>query len=357
MRNDSKVKEIIRFCIHAHFKKQNLPISKTRLLKFLYKATNRVPVGNSLRKCIPFYWYIHGPYSEPLLELVQQMTDEQIIRVDRNGYMAAGRRLCEYDEDLIQVRERLADIIGESTSSSAIATIEELYREEAPYGFYVSFKSKFHGMLNNYLHDDSTRYRAKDLEAVLHQAIGELPNRTLFSQFKYAYLDFIAIMTRLAESELTEESKTRIKQSAQDVFETFAKGVRILEHDPHFERMVPIWNKEFEESVRRMEQNIDMLHALATSTGSGNTNRISFSTLVKKALELKSRGRLAMVSFLPTRNNVQSRHGQIDAALFKKMTDGEFQDLLRGFEGAHNAIICQSTGHDLKSTTYRLSAS
>ena len=344
----------MRFCVATHFNKLGFAISKTKLLKFLYKATTEIPQNNSLRNSIPFYWYIDGPFSPPLLTLKEQLLQDNILQSKGIGYIASNQRLCDHDESFQEIRQLLTKIITAPTSRTSTAVIDDLYEHEAPYKFYISFKSRFTGMLANYLHDNSSRFIHTHLEDILHRTVGELPNKSLFSQFKYAYLDFINILLKVTKLELSEVSKVDVEKITWSIFETFAKGVRILHHDSYFEPQVQGWKIQFENSINNMEQSIDKLHELSKNLGLTDSNLLSFSTLIDHILNLKSKDKLVMVSFLPPKNDVALNYGNIDAELFKTMDDAEFQSLLKKFADSHNAIIHYAGKKDLESTSYRL---
>ena len=333
------------------------PISKTTLQKFLYKSTTELSDENPLKNTIPFYWYIHGPYSPPLITLNETLLEEDILKPKGKGYIASTTRLCKHDEFFEEARTALTKMIGSVTSANSTTVIEDLYAYEAPYQFYISFKSRFTAMLYNYLHDAHSRFKTEQLENILHQTIGELPNEPLFSRFKYAYLDFIDIMIKVIKLDLPDNSKKDIETISWNLFETFAKGVRILHHDDYFDVKVPNWKTQFEDSINEMEQNIDQLHELSQNLGSKTTNRMTFQKLIERILNLKSKNELIMVSFLPSQNDSELNYGKIDAELFKQMNDDEFKALLKKFECSHNAIVHHSTKKDMESTTYRLLAS
>lgn len=355
MENKLKVKELLRFCVATHFDKLKIPMSETKLLKFLHETTNSLPETNTLKKSIPFYWYIHGPFSPPLLELSQELLNEKILKQNNQGFTATSHRLY-HDEDLQKAKQILTSIIDKSASANSMTAIKEPNLQH-PYRFYISFKREFSSKLYNYLYDENTIFKTKELKDILHGTIGDLANNSLFSRFKYAYLDYISIMIKLIKLELIEVSqKDTLQTTTDDLFETFAKGVRILHHDAYFDSEVPKWKKEFEESVNQMEQNIDRLYDLAVNLGANKT-MLTFSTLVEQVLHLKSKDQLVMISFLPPRNIAQLNYGKIDAEFFEKLNDDEFQDLLNKFKNSHNAVVCHTIKKEIISTTYRMQAS
>ncbi len=349
--HELQIKEMIRVCTRAYFDKWDFPVSKTNLVKFLYKATREVSQDNPLKNCIPFYWYIHGPYSPPLLDIIEQLSKDGVLKHNGKGYLANYTRLCDHDEHFDKVYNKLRDIICNSTS-----VIEELYQDMAPCRFYISFKSRFTGMLHNYFYDQNTRIKYKDLEDVLHQTVGELPMDSLFSLFLDAHLDFIRIVVKLAKLDLTEKAKKNIEQISKEVFETFAKGVRILEHDSYFDSEIEKWKIEFVDSFSELEKNIDRLYELAQSLGVKNT-LVTFQKLIDEILSLRSRDELIKIHFVPGINDVGSNFGNIDAEFFHNKNDKEFEVLLRNFEKSHNAIVDHSTNTGWNTTVYRLTAS
>ncbi len=349
--HELQIKEMIRVCTRAYFDKWDAPISKTNLVKFLYKATREVSQDNPLKNCIPFYWYIHGPYSPPLLDIIEQLSKDGVLKHNGKGYLANYTRLCDHDEHFDEVQKKIRDI---NYNSSGV--MEEFHLDKDSYGFYISFKSRFTGMLHNYFYDQNTRFTYKDLEDILHQTIGEFPTDILYSQFGNEHLDFIEVVVELAKKDLPEKAKKSIEQTSEKVFETFANGVRILEHDSYFDSETEKWKIEFKDSVNELRQNIDRLYELAHSLGLKKT-LVTFQTLIDEILSLRSRGELVKILFVPGKNDAKLDYGDIGTEFFYNKNDKEFEDLLRNFEKSHNAHVDYSTDKALESTNYRLIAS
>ena len=133
-------------------------------------------------------------------------------------------------------------------------------------------------------------------------SVGEVPSGLPFSNFIYVYDDFIItiiIMSRITKQELPKESKIYIEKITKSVFETIAKGIRILHHDPYFEYLVVDWEIQFENSIKVMEQNIDKLHELSVNLGYKYNTLLPISEIIKIIQNLKHANKLEMVTFIP----------------------------------------------------------
>ncbi len=306
---------------------------------------------------LQFYWYEHGPYSPLILELKDEMKTEKIIQETDKGLVTEKSRIIEHDEFLQNIRSHINQIINESYSDSSATLIDDIYTTDAPYRFYLSFKSRFAAALDNFYRDPNTHLKSNQLITILEETIGDLPNEPLFSNFKYNYLDFVELLSAIVKAKKINEFGDRLQNDSNEIFKTFARGVRILHHDPYYETQVDHWKTIFNQAVSNVENNILSLYCDVQQTPITNIHVSTLEELIPEILSLKAKKKLAAVSFLPPIRDESINYGNLDATIFNRLAEEDFKELLQKFHTAKKAIIDKVDNDNLNAVTYRIIAS
>ncbi len=351
-----EVKELIRYITATFFDKKKYHISRTSLIKILYK-TKKYTDDHPINKFLQFYWYEQGPYSPLLITLKDQMVSEGILHETNNGLVAEKSRIIDHDEFFEQLRNHVNQIINDAASNNSLTLIDDIYESDAPYRFYLSFKSRFLASLDNIIRDPNTHIKPDHLITILRETIGDLPNDVLFSKFKYNYLDFVELLSAIVESKKIIEFGSRLKNDSEEIFKVFARGVRILHHDPYYENDVDNWKEIFNNAINNMETNILSLYSEAKNTPIKNIRLSTLDDLIQEILSLKAKKKLVAVSFFPPIRDESINYGSLDASIFNKLSESDFKELLQKFHNSKNAIIDEADEDDLNVIKYRITAS
>jgi len=358
-----RIKELIRYTADAYFKYRQYPISITTLQKILYKYKKEIPQNDSLHKHLQFYWYEQGPFSELISKYKDELLQDGILHPKNQGFVTQTPRLFNHASELhdgnlpfTEIRDDLLDIIREDTSVNSATIMEDVYSEDAPYEFYITFKNKFRASLHNYSFDQSTPIKYEQLLSLLHESIGGLPDVPMFSNFKFAFMDFIELIDALEKNHHLKEHGNLIYDVSYEIFKTFAKGVRIIHHDVYYNDKMESWEKSFLEEQKKIEFKIIELYDFVKNLGIKDIHFGSHSELTEHILQLRKNDELAMVSFLPPINDKSINYGSIDAALFNGKSDEELKNMLQECQSAKRAIIHKYNKSDLNTLKYKIMA-
>ena len=334
---------------------KKFPISETKLLKILYKTKMNLPDNHPLKDALPFYWYLHGPYSPYILKLRDKMISEGKISSAGNGFVATATRLVDHFENpsMTEARKIINRIIDESSSINALTITDDVYRTLAPTKFYISFKNEFQASLGSFLNDPSTRFKSEQVVDILEKTFGDIPNATLFRNYKYILRDFTELSSHLFQNENFKNYKNELKSIADSIFVTFAKGIRIKFHDKFYENEIEKWTSEFNDSVSELESKINQF-ALLLKNEKIDTAFVTLDDLAIKILTLKSKNKLVMASFLPFTKNDELNDGRIDAELFDNKTNEELIELIKKFKNSRNAVIHYLKNNDIETENFKL---
>ncbi|MDO8871191.1 MAG: hypothetical protein Q7V05_00460 [Methanoregula sp.] len=265
--------ETIRGLIKNIFFYTNVKLTKTAIHKILFKLRTELPEGHQVRNCLPFYWYNYGPFSEVVGSVLDGMrVDDNIVEEeDRNGNTLlsspTGNSLNNsgiYGE----VNEKLRTIVESVNVYRLDSFVDRIYRENAPYEFMPLYKLDFLKNLDDVVfhidNESSNSQQINRLENVLFDCEASLVEEPLFKNYNQKFSTFTTTMERSFNlirngDDASKTAAMGIQMPAEEVWYTFAHGVRILEpaHDPYYNDKIPLWNTDFLNYYSRMVVLVD----------------------------------------------------------------------------------------------------
>ncbi|GAB6285981.1 MAG: hypothetical protein STSR0009_21820 [Methanoregula sp.] len=250
----------------------NVKLTKTAIHKILFKLRTDLPIGHQVRTCLPFYWYNHGPFSEVVGSVIDEMKDTNSLdeEEDRNGnalLSPTGNRLNE-SGIFSEVNEKLLTIVKSVNVYRLDSFVDRIYRENAPYEFMPLYKLDFLKNLDDAVFhiacDSSSSQQINRLENVLFECEASLVDEPLFRDFNQKFSSFVTSMERSFTLIRAGESCSKpvaqlIQVPAEEVWYTFAHGVRILEpaHDQYYNNKIPAWHTDFQDYYGKMVTVVD----------------------------------------------------------------------------------------------------
>lgn len=264
--------EIIRGLINNIFLQTNVKLTKTAIHKILFKLRTDLPVGHSIRSCLPFYWYNYGPFSEVVGSVIDEMKDSDCLseEEDRNGnaLLSSTGNVLNETGVFREVNEKLSTIVQSVNVYRLDSFIERIYRDNAPYEFMPLYKLDFLKNLDDVVFhiasDSGSSQQIDRLESVLFECEASLVEEPLFRDYNRKFSTFATSMERSFNLIRDGESCSKpvaqkIQVPAEEVWYTFARGVRILEpaHDSYYNDKIPAWRTEFQNYYGKMVTTVD----------------------------------------------------------------------------------------------------
>lgn len=308
---DSTVMEMIRLLLKYSGNAQTM----TGVQKMLYELRRRLPENSPVRERLPYYWFKAGAFSERVREGMAELEKCQVVSTEDRGRYKLIRlspdpgRLVDHDDAIMEAREMMQQIVREARPVGVHQEMRAQYERDAPTRFYPKFKLGFMAWLEEHLkrieRGDVDSNRAERLSRSLIDATTSLPILPLFDRFKGAYFDFEGACNRVLEqpdqrgrkyAELVAEAK----DTSVLVWNTFAYGARIMEHDGAYESCVPGWQARFEEEVAKLTAVTGAFYSnVVGAFGAGDEleQPISGDELVERILEYRKRKEIAYVRF------------------------------------------------------------
>ncbi len=267
------IKELIRLTFHSFKHSKNLKkIPKKTIQKVLYKLNKQLPDGHTTKNIIPFYWYLAGPYSEKIDEVISIMKQDQDIINENNGIFElyqfnsahSYKRFMDNNLfDLQETRQKISNIVDDMTGFNNLQLVRDVY-DESPLMFYPTYKSQFlvyfESFCNYFLeqNDLKNHFTEEEILESLTKSKLSLPSDNLFIIFNQHFQRFTELITVV----LTYEKKTSSefltvlepsKNISNDIWQTFAYGARILEHDDFYDNRINDWKQKFDSQISILE--------------------------------------------------------------------------------------------------------
>ena len=269
----NRVESLIRGLIQNIFFHKDVKLTKTAVHKILYKLWADLPEGHRVRKCLPFYWYNYGPFSEVVVSVLEEMRRNGSLyeEEDRNGneLLSFPNTDTMKDSEIPHdVNALLSKIVHSVNFYRFDMFVDALYREHAPYEFMPLYKLDFLKNLDDavfHIYYDSYNPKQMDrLENVLFECEASLIDDSLFTDFNQTFSTFTTSMERSfnlirSDASCSKAVAQAILKPADEVWYTFTHGVRILDpaHDEYYNYKIPQWRMEFKRFYECMMTTID----------------------------------------------------------------------------------------------------
>ena len=379
---EETIKELIRLCLKYRASVDLEPkLTETAIQKILYKLKCELPQSNKIKDELPYYWFKAGAYSELVSNTLHKMQRNKVLiparkkhRLYKKDYLLfelnkkyLNKKMCKHDTDLIQATRLLKKIIEEMEPFSLDKEIHFQYHHSAPLLFYPRFNLELMPSLDLYYDsinssqvplefDNSISLQRETLLKLLNLASSSLPFTSVFSDFKRSYFEFESSLSSMlkwqpAQSKYSDY-RTLIKESAKltaEIWETFAYGARLLQHDAFYQTRVSSWTKIFEEKVESMKSKVKEFYVYVLRViGPKEFNEIfiSLPSFTKMLVEAKRKNQIMFINFQSVKDATRIRQlvsddvkevpefetflmqGQLDAIVIKLLSDEQFGNMI-----------------------------
>ncbi|MEZ3145602.1 hypothetical protein [Halobaculum sp. MBLA0143] len=240
--------------------------------KIFYLTQRRLDPDNRVAESLPFYWYQHGPMSTAVSHTLQSakaggVVDGRTTETGGQVFTPGGEDppgIAE-DEDLAAAEAAIREVLEQY---DVFGNLDERLREDiyvdAPYDFQLYYKFEVLPAVEAFARDPY--YLAEPPEEIqfrLARAEGKTPTDAAFDEWRKRFSWFVT----LAETYLAavDESEKRMSETfgrlATDVWELFAKRLRIEEHDEAYADKEAAWELEYENSQQSVDDSLQRFEA------------------------------------------------------------------------------------------------
>lgn len=264
---DPNVQELIRVAMQSRSTDTRNVITKKAILKTLFLTRVRLPDKNPVKRSLAFYWYKDGPYSEIVENNLKMLVSDR--RVDRSKTAAweTYKLVPEHASRPIAPRDSLMDEaagVVRSVSKEFVDVhdiVRHIYETAAPTPWYVSYRLEFMPKFEAHCKDvregRESRHTPKQVLECLDDAVLDFPAASEFLGIRMTFMDFAKILNAFlrwdsyrTHGDLLDELSTM----CNDIWDTFAYGMRVYHHDPYYEHHAGGWMREYERKLRELDR-------------------------------------------------------------------------------------------------------
>lgn len=268
LNRDPQLDQIILFLFYK-LKEKNMGVSRYGAQKTLYKLKKELGKDNSLYNSIPYYWYIHGPYSETLDSGLKAIINTPLLekhnslyKLNDNYYYLLSENLEKYFKLIFdffpEVDEIFDDLIKNRNRFYNLD--KEVYLDYAPYPFMPPYKFEIYNVMNsNNGYDYSIM---EDMMPIYFDCESKLPYDEFFSDYGDVYSNFVGILDRFFTKDIIGDYFEHIKVNSVNIWCTFAQGLGYKYHDEFYEYKSQIWKMNFKKQTSGLEASLKNLRKI-----------------------------------------------------------------------------------------------
>lgn len=285
MREDHS-RELILYLFNEIKNADYLGVSEYRAQKLLFKLEKELPLDHPLKESIPYYWYFHGPFSEPLRNELRILNGKDLKQTPhKNGLLYSIDTNFSPNLDIIDADiERIVAKLLERNTFFQIDKI--VYKEDAPYSFMPLYKFEFLQDIQDYYQSLNKNIENSDLieNAIktCYKCEAMLPFESYYSRFDDIFSRFITNLDLLNRNNVGKYCSKPLFDSAKETWFTFGYGLRVKHHSTYYddEKLLEEWNNEFQSNLNNLYIRINTLSEMARNS----SKKPEFSESSKKIL-------------------------------------------------------------------------
>jgi hypothetical protein len=292
MQQDEKIRDLIIEIFLEHEGPGNI-FAEYHIHKILYQYKKNVK-GEfpQLSKDLPFYWYKHGAYSQPVRKWLTILSEDKILtRSDSFGAYGNEGSLFTINKSRLSVPfhpnlkqkaiDELYGIVRSFRSLKEKLCREEshdnpgklfnkiLYEKYAPFPFQTLYNMTYLELINNISFSNKRSFKRQiaEIKSSLCECEAVLPvEEPLFNEYNELFISYVTSTNRLLRYyERDGDNYSHITSilipMSNTVWDTFADGVRILdkghEYESYYSDDIPAWKIKYERDLAKLGVDID----------------------------------------------------------------------------------------------------
>lgn len=264
-----ELNQIMTFLFYK-LKEKDMGVSRYGVQKTLFKLKKELGEDNLLADSIPYYWYIHGPYSETLASDLQSLINRPNVLERKNSlYFLDGKLFDllsghpEKNFPLIfdffpEVNEILEDLIKNKDRFYNLD--KEVYLDYAPYPFMYPYKFDIFNPYESNESFDASLF--EKMFPIYFECESKLPEDDYFADYGDKYSNFVGIIDRLVTKDIIEDYFLHVRTNSLKIWCTFAQGLGYNFHDPFYTYKLQIWKMNYVEHMSSLNHSLKKLRAI-----------------------------------------------------------------------------------------------
>jgi hypothetical protein len=237
-----------------------MSISHFRIQKTIFKIKMELGLDHPLFDYLPFYWYEHGPFSNVVSKQFRQLKNNNCAQYSSHTVFLDDKSFNEFSQgnnliDQFPIINTISDKIFADSNSFFNKFDEDIYLDYAPFHFMHPFKYVLYETTRD---DDLFSSLVPDNYLnVFYDCLSDLPYDNLLVDFSVLFSRIFSRLELLNDENQFLNNWGYIIQPVQLSWLTFARWVRIPNHDTFYNDDIGSWKYELENHIKILNKSVD----------------------------------------------------------------------------------------------------
>ena len=266
--------DLVKF-LFFELKENNESISETQMQKLIFKIKMELGENHELYEELPYYWYIHGPFSEVVRDSFNDIKNNFCEMHAYNKVILKKQQDDFKDSELVDNFSEIVKISNEIIHNQNLFDniVEHVYDNYAPYRVIIPLKFEIYQTANN--NRFSQNFDVDEYVDTFYECESQLPDDKYFVNFSEIYSQLCINLDLINDNGTFDENWRFLRNLIKELWITFAKGLRVKSKDNYYNYEMDVWNQKFEDNLRILSQSVDKTEILANSNSQSNSNYTS----------------------------------------------------------------------------------
>ena len=209
---------------------------------------------------LPFYWYEHGPFSNVVSKQFRQLKNNNCIQYSSHTVFLDDESFNEFSQgnnliDQFPIIITISDKIFADSNSFFNKFDEDIYLDYAPFHFMHPFKY----VLYETTRDDElfSSLVPDNYLNVFYDCLSDLPYDNLLVDFSVSFSRIFSRLELMNDENQFLNNWRYIIPPVQLSWITFARWVRIHDHDTFYNEDIGSWKNELENHIKILNSHVD----------------------------------------------------------------------------------------------------
>ena len=272
--------DLVKFLFYE-LKERNEPISETQMQKLIFKIKMELGENHELYGQLPYYWYIHGPFSEVVRDSFKDIKNnfceltihnKAILKVQHNDFKDTV--LIDNFSEIVKISNA---IINNQDLFSNI--IKRVYESYVPYKVMLPFKFEIYQTASD--NRFSQNFDVDKYIDIFYKCESQLPSDDYFLSFSEIYSQLCINLDLINDNGTFDENWRFLRNLIKELWITFAKGLRVKSKDNYYDDEIDVWNQKFEDNIKILSHLVDKTEIF---TNYNNQVKNNYTSSQKKIL-------------------------------------------------------------------------
>ncbi|MBR0271439.1 MAG: hypothetical protein IJQ68_05535 [Methanobrevibacter sp.] len=246
------VNDLLKFVL-CELKEKNISISHFKIQKAIFKIKMELGQNHPLFDYLPFYWSEHGPFSDVVSKQFIELKNNNCIQYSSHTVFLDDKSFNDFSQvnkliDEYPIINSISDGIFEDSNLFFNKFDEDIYLDYAPFSFMHPFK---YVLYETTIDDELFSSLVSDNYLnVFYDCLSDLPHDKLLVDFSVLFSRLFSRLELINDENQFLNNWGYIIQPVQLSWLTFARWVRIHNHDGFYNDDIGSWKNELEKFIR-----------------------------------------------------------------------------------------------------------